>query len=40
MKTLARIYDAVLHGMAVLAGVLMAAMMVTICIDVALRNLG
>ena len=40
MKTVARIYDAVLHGMAVLAGVLMAAMMATICIDVALRNLG
>jgi C4-dicarboxylate transporter, DctQ subunit len=33
-------YDAVLLGMAWVAGFLMAAMMVTICIDVALRNLG
>ena len=33
-------YDAVLYGMAWIAGVLMAAMMVTICIDVALRNFG
>ena len=33
-------YDAVLYGMAWVAGLLMAAMMVTICIDVALRNLG
>src|SRR5437870_10945336 len=33
-------YDAVLYGMAWVAGSLMAAMMVTICIDVALRNLG
>jgi C4-dicarboxylate transporter DctQ subunit len=39
MKWVSRIYDGVLHGMAVFAGVLMAAMMVTICIDVALRNL-
>jgi C4-dicarboxylate transporter, DctQ subunit len=35
-----RTYDAVLYGMAWIAGLLMAAMMVTICIDVALRNLG
>ena len=35
-----RFYDAVLLGMAWVAGFLMAAMMVTICIDVALRNLG
>ena len=40
MKWAARIYDAGLHGMAVFAGVLMAAMMATICIDVLLRNLG
>ena len=33
-------YDAVLYGMAWVAGFLMAAMMVTICIDVGLRNLG
>jgi TRAP-type C4-dicarboxylate transport system permease small subunit len=39
MKWIVRIYDGVLYGMAVLAGVLMAAMMATICIDVALRNL-
>ena len=40
MKWVARCYDGVLHGMAVFAGVLMAAMMVTICVDVVLRNLG
>jgi C4-dicarboxylate transporter, DctQ subunit len=40
MRWIARIYDSVLHGMALLAGVLMAAMMATICIDVVLRNLG
>ena len=40
MRWIVKIYDAILYGMAVLAGVLMAAMMVTICIDVALRNLG
>jgi len=33
-------YDAVLYGMAWIAGLLMAAMMVTICVDVGLRNLG
>ena len=33
-------YDAVLYGMAYLAGFLMAAMMVTITLDVVLRNLG
>jgi C4-dicarboxylate transporter, DctQ subunit len=33
-------YDALLYGMAWVAGLLMAAMMLTICIDVALRNLG
>lgn len=40
MRALARVYDGVLHGMAVVAGVLMAAMMVTIFLDVVLRNLG
>jgi C4-dicarboxylate transporter DctQ subunit len=33
-------YDAVLYGMAVVAGLLMVAMMVMIVTDVALRNLG
>ena len=33
-------YDAVLYGMAVVAGVLIAAMMVVITIDVVVRNLG
>jgi len=33
-------YDAVLYGMAYLAGFLMAAMMVVIFVDVVLRNLG
>jgi C4-dicarboxylate transporter, DctQ subunit len=33
-------YDAVLYGMAYLAGLLMAAMMVIITLDVVLRNLG
>jgi TRAP-type C4-dicarboxylate transport system permease small subunit len=33
-------YTALLHGMAVLAGLLMAAMMAIIVVDVALRNLG
>ncbi len=40
MRALARIYDAVLFGMAWIAGLLMVAMMLTICIDVLLRNLG
>ncbi|MDH4188834.1 MAG: TRAP transporter small permease [Betaproteobacteria bacterium] len=40
MNRIGRLYEHVLRGMAVLAGVLMAAMMVTICIDVLLRNLG
>jgi len=40
MKLFARIYDGVLLGMAWFAGLLMAAMMVTICVDVVLRNLG
>jgi C4-dicarboxylate transporter DctQ subunit len=40
MKPVGRIYYRVIQGMAVLAGILMAAMMVTICIDVIVRNLG
>jgi len=41
VKTLAaRAYDAVIYGMAALAAFLMAAMMVVICVDVLLRNLG
>ena len=40
MRVLAKAYDAVLFGMAWIAGVLMVAMMVTICLDVLLRNLG
>jgi TRAP-type C4-dicarboxylate transport system permease small subunit len=40
MRLAGRIYDAVLYGMAWLAGALMVVMMVTICIDVVLRNLG
>ncbi len=40
MRIVARAYDALLYGMAILAGVLMAAMMVAITIDVLLRNLG
>jgi TRAP-type C4-dicarboxylate transport system permease small subunit len=35
-----RAYDAVLYGMAYVAGFLMAAMMTTIFVDVLLRNLG
>src|SRR5947208_6351956 len=35
-----RAYDAVLYGMAYVAGFLMAAMMVVIFVDVVLRNLG
>jgi len=40
VKHLAKAYDAVIFGMAALAAFLMAAMMVVICIDVLLRNLG
>ena len=40
MKYVARCYDAILHGMAWLAGFLMAAMMLVIFVDVVLRNLG
>ena len=40
MKSVGTIYLRVLQGMAVFAGILMAAMMATICIDVVLRNLG
>ena len=40
MKYLVKAYDGVVLGMAVLAAFLMAAMMVVICLDVLLRNLG
>ncbi len=40
MRLIAKVYDAVLYGMAVVAGFLMAAMMVVIFLDVVLRNLG
>ncbi|MFN0162202.1 MAG: TRAP transporter small permease [Burkholderiales bacterium] len=40
MKPVGRAYDALLYGMAALAGLLMAAMMVSITVDVILRNLG
>ncbi|MGH8681803.1 MAG: TRAP transporter small permease [Burkholderiales bacterium] len=40
MRPIAKAYDAVLYGMAVVAGFLMAAMMVVIFLDVVLRNLG
>ena len=40
MKYLVKGYDAVVFGMAALAAFLMAAMMVVICVDVLLRNLG
>ena len=40
MKRAVKLYDAVVTGMAGVAAFLMAAMMVTICVDVALRNFG
>jgi TRAP-type C4-dicarboxylate transport system permease small subunit len=40
VRYVAKLYDAVLYGMAGLAGLLMVAMMTTIFIDVVLRNLG
>ena len=40
LRLIGKAYDALLHGMAVAAGFLMAAMMVTIFVDVVLRNLG
>ena len=40
MKYLVKAHDAVVFGMAALAAFLMAAMMVVICLDVVLRNLG
>jgi TRAP-type C4-dicarboxylate transport system permease small subunit len=40
LTPISRAYDAVLYGMAWLAGVLMVAMMAMIVADVALRNLG
>jgi TRAP-type C4-dicarboxylate transport system permease small subunit len=40
LRLIAKIYDALLYGMAWLAAFLIAAMMVIITLDVALRNLG
>jgi TRAP-type C4-dicarboxylate transport system permease small subunit len=40
VKQAVKLYDAIVSGMAGVAAFLMAAMMVTICVDVALRNLG
>ena len=40
MRYVVKGYDAVIYGMAALAAFLMAAMMLTICLDVLLRNLG
>jgi C4-dicarboxylate transporter, DctQ subunit len=40
LRLLAKTYDALLYGMAYLAAFLIAAMMVIITLDVALRNLG
>lgn len=40
MNRLARGYDALIHGMAWLAGALLALMFLTIVVDVVLRNLG
>ena len=40
MKHAVKVYDAAIYGMAALAAFLMAAMMVVICLDVVLRNLG
>jgi len=40
VRYVVKAYDAVIYGMAALAAFLMAAMMVTICLDVLLRNLG
>ena len=40
MKHVVKLYDGAVYGMAALAAFLMAAMMVVICVDVVLRNLG
>src|SRR5207244_11671342 len=40
LTLISKAYDAMLYGMAIAAGFLMAAMMVVICLDVVLRNLG
>ena len=40
MELISRTYDRVIYGMAWCAGFLMAAMMISICVDVILRNLG
>jgi C4-dicarboxylate transporter, DctQ subunit len=40
MEMFSRVYDRLMYGMAWFAGFLMAMMMITICVDVLLRNLG
>ena len=40
LKAVARLHDALVYGMAIIAAFLMAAMMVVITLDVVLRNLG
>ena len=40
MRLVVKAYDAVIYGMAGIAAFLMTAMMVVICLDVVLRNLG
>src|SRR6266571_715147 len=40
LTLISKAYDAMLYGMAIAAGFLMAAMMAVICLDVVLRNLG
>ena len=40
MRYVAKAHDAIVYGMAWLAGLLMVAMMAMIVVDVALRNLG
>ena len=40
MRTVAKGYDALVYGMALIAAFLMVAMMVTITLDVVLRNIG
>jgi TRAP-type C4-dicarboxylate transport system permease small subunit len=40
VKWLAKLYDGAIYGMALIAAILMTAMMVTITLDVVLRNLG
>jgi C4-dicarboxylate transporter, DctQ subunit len=40
VKAVARVYDGLIYGMAIIAAFLLAAMMVVITLDVVLRNLG